>query len=154
MTWRDTAAHSNHRWLLNEAKDIINENIKSQFDDGEITSPYENGSWLDVIQVFDYTKDCWNDNTVNQELFSLIIKIKIYDIPADTARFALKFIASYIINTGSISYWCRPIYSGNLKYVLQRYFPLHKPLNYDYLRYVLNYDILVNQEERIPSTAQ
>lgn len=129
------------RRLLNEAKDIVNHYLKGRFEDGEIKSIYDDGSWLDVIQIFDYTKDCWTDNTVNQELFDLIIKIKLYVDAPFVARAALKFVVSYIIGTESLHWWCRPIYEGNLKYVLQKYFPAHKPLNYDYLRFVLNADL-------------
>lgn len=142
MSWRDTVAHGNHRWLLNEAKDIVNAHLKDRFEDGELQSPYENGSWLDVIQIFDYTRDDWKDTTINQELFDLIIKIKIHVKYDFVARCALQYIAHYLIATRTLSWWCRPVYEGNLKYVLQRYFPLQsKPLNYDYLRYVVNSDL-------------
>lgn len=153
MTWRDTKAYSNHTWLLNEAQELINQCLISQFGRGEITSPYPNGSWLDVIQIFDYTLEYWNENTINQELFDLIIMIKIRNVPAAVAKLALQFIAAYIINTNSIGWWNRDIYRGNLKYVLQKYFPAHKPLNYDYLRYVLNADIVTNKEEITSLTA-
>lgn len=128
-----------HTWLLNDAQSVVNDHLKSRFEKGEITSPYECGSYLDVIQIFDYTLDYWNENTVNQELFDLIIKIKVQVKDAHVARHALKFIAQYIIETNSILWWDKPIYRENLKGIFQRYFPFeHKPMNYDYLRYVIN----------------
>lgn len=130
-----------HAWLLNQAKEIVNEHLKGKYERGEISSPYENGSWLDVIQIFDYERNDWEEHTINNELFFLIIKIKIHVEDDFIARSALKFVAQYIINTESIWWWCRQVYWGNLKYVLQRHFPAHKSLNYDYLRFVLNADL-------------
>ena len=130
-----------HTRLLNEAKEIVNIHLKGKYERGEISSPYENGSWLDIIQIFDYERNDWTEHTINQELFFLIIKIKIYVKDSFVARCALKFIAQYIIETETIHWWNRPVYGGNLKYVLQRHFPAQKPLNYDYLRYVLNTDL-------------
>lgn len=151
MTLRDTAAYSNHTWLLNEAKEIVNEEIKSLYNQGKLSSPYDNGSWLDLIQVFDYTLDFWNGNTINQELFDLIIKIKIYNIRPEVAKEALQYIAHYIINTQTAHWWNRPIYRGNLLYVLGRYYGLNKPLNYDYLRYVINH--IRNENETVVITS-
>lgn len=149
MSWRDTEAYYNHTWLLNNAKDIVNNHLKGQFERGEILSPYDNGSWLDIIQIFDYTRNDWKETTVNQELFDLIIKIKIYVKDDFVARSALKFIVHYLIGTKSLGWWCRPVYEGNLKYVLQRYFPAQKPLNYDYLRYIVNCDLDTGSLETI-----
>ena len=146
---------SNDRELLNEAKKIVNIHLKGLFEEGKLTSPYENGSWLDVIQIFDYSRNDWKEHTINQELFDLIIKIKLYVDDGFVARCALKFIVSYILSTRTLGFWCRPIYEGNLKYVLQKFFPLsHKPLNYDYLRYVFNADLdsgVANEEVAITS---
>jgi hypothetical protein len=128
-----------HTWLLNDAQEIVNEHLKERYEKGELSPLYKYGSYLDVIQIFNYSLEYWNENTINQELFDLIIKIKVQVKDAAVARRALKFIAQYIIETNSILWWDKPIYRENLKGTFQRYFPLeHKPMNYDYLRYVIN----------------
>ena len=125
--------------VLNEAQDIVNEEIKAKYEIGEITSPY--GSWLDVIQVFDYSKEFWKDHTILSELNDLLLLIKIYDVDVKPARDALRLICSFILATETLYYW----YGERHLHLLNRlikYYPLKGTvLNYDYLRYVYNADI-------------
>lgn len=143
MTWRDTKAHSDHRWLLNEAQEIVNAELKERFDRGEIKSSYEifyEPSWLDVIQIFDYTLPYWNQVCINQELRDLICLIEQYDVSIVNAVKALRLISAYILNTETLHYWNYQSNGVQLKRLLAKFYGLNKPLNYDYLRYVLNYD--------------
>lgn len=148
MTWRDTAAYSDHRWLLNEAQEIVNNELKERFDNGEIHSPYEifyETSWLDVIQIFDYTLPCWKQVAINQELRDLISLIDVHDVSTVNATKALRLIAAYIIQTETLHYWNYQSNGVQLKRLLHKFYGLNKPLNYDYLRYILNTKI--TQEE-------
>ena len=143
MTWRDTAAHSDHRWLLNEAQEIVNNELKERFDNGEITSPYEifyETTWLDVIQIFDYTLPYWNQVCINQELRDLISLIDVHNVSVVNATKALRLIAAYILQTETLHYWNYQSNGVQLKRLLAKFYGLNKPLNYDYLRYILNYD--------------
>ena len=129
-----------YSYLLNEAQELVNDELKAKFERGEIESPYgESGSWLDIIQIFDYTLPYWSDNTVLQELDWLLLLIKVYDLRPEAARSALKLICGFILVTETLYFWYeerRP----HLLNRLQKYFPLdNKDLNYDYLRYVYNY---------------
>lgn len=145
---------NNFTYLLDDAQELVNAELKERFEKGEITSPYEifyETSYLDVIQVFNYSLDCWNETAVNQELRDLISLIDVHRISVPVATEALKLIASYIISTQSLHYWNYSTNGVPLKRILHRYFPLEKPLNYDYLRYVLNSDSLTNHKEVSPS---
>lgn len=156
MTWRDTVAHSNHTWLLNEAQNLVNAELKERFEKGEITSPYEifyEPTWLDVIQIFDYTLPYWNDVAINQELRDLIALIYIRNVSEPVAKEALKLISAYILNTETLHYWNYQSNGVHLKRLLRKFYPLDKPLNYDYLRYVLNSNSLINHEEELTSSA-
>ena len=137
--------------VLNEAQSIVNEEIKAKYRCGEISSPYECGSWLDVIQIFDYTKEFWKDHTILSELNELLLLIKIYDIDVKPARDALRLICSFILVTETLYYW----YGERQLHLLNRlwkYYPLdNHVLNYDYLRYVFNADINGANEEVILS---
>lgn len=136
-------------YLLNEAQHIINVEVKYKFEIGKITSPYEifyEPTWLDVVQIFDYELDYWNNIAINQELRSLIHMIEAYNISKENAIAALKRIASYILYTETCHYWNYQSNGVILKRLLQKYFPANKPLNYDYLRFVLNTDY-INQNE-------
>ena len=135
--------------VLNEAQDLVNTEIKLKYEFGEITSIYgENGSYLDVIQIFDYTKDFWKDHLILSEINELLLKIKIYNISPPVAKSALRLICSFIIATNTLHYW-----SGERKLHLYnrllKYFPANKPLNYDYLRFVINQDITITNEEGV-----
>lgn len=137
-----------YSFLLNEAQDIINDGIKAKFEAGEISSPYKNGSWLDVIQIFDYTLPFWSDLTVLAELNNLLILIKIYDLPIASTRKALRLICSFILATETLYYWYGERHYHLLNR-LRKYCPLNNHvLNYDYLRYVYNSDITGSNENR------
>ena len=149
MTWRDTAAHSNHTWLLNEAKELVNAELKERFEKGEIKSSYEifyEPTWLDVIQIFDYTLPYWNDVAINQELRDLISLIDVHNVSKAVATEALRLISAYIIRTETLHYWNYQSNGVQLKRLLAKFYGLNKPLNYDYLRYVLNSDITCKWE--------
>ena len=149
MTWRDTVAHSNHTWLLNEAKELVNAELKERFEKGEIKSPYEifyEPTWLDVIQIFDYTLPYWNDVAINQELRDLISLIDVHNVSKAVATEALRLISAYIIRTETLHYWNYQSNGVQLKRLLAKFYGLNKPLNYDYLRYVLNSDITCKEE--------
>lgn len=127
--------------VLNEAQDIVNEVIKAKYEAGEITSPYECGSWLDVIQIFDYTKEFWKDHLILSELDQLLLLIKIHNIDVEPAREALRLICSFILATETLYYWYGERQLRLLNR-LRKYYPLNNHvLNYDYLRYVYNADI-------------
>ena len=129
-----------YAFLLNEAKEIVNEEIKAKYELGEISSPYECGSHLDVIQIFDYTLQYWHDSTVLSEVNDLLLLIKCYRINIEAAREALKLICSFIIVTETLYYWYGEKHY-HLWNRLREYYPLgNAPLNYDYLRYVYNAD--------------
>jgi hypothetical protein len=149
MTWRDTGAHSNHTGLLNEAQDLVNAELKERFEKGEIKSPYEifyETTWLDVIQIFDYTLPYWNDVAINQELRDLISLIDVHNVSKAVATEALRLISAYIIRTETLHYWNYQSNGVQLKRLLAKFYGLNKPLNYDYLRYVLNSDITCKEE--------
>ena len=137
-----------YTFLLDNAKDLVNAELKERFEKGEIKSPYEifyEPTYLDVIQIFNYSLPYWtSDIPVNQALRDLISLIDVRNISAPVAKEALRLIAAYIINTESIYYW-----SGSngvqLRRLLHKHYGLDKPLNYDYLRYVLNYDIIITK---------
>lgn len=136
-------------YLLNEAQDLVNEELKEQFENGEITSLYEifyETSWLDVIQIFNYELDYWKDHVINYELSQLLGLIRFNDLTNETARTALKLIAAYIYYTETVHIWHKYGYKAQFVGSFGRYFPAHKPINYDYLRYVLNQDIIVNED--------
>lgn len=127
-----------YSFLLNEAQELINDELRSKFRRGEISSPYRNGSWLDVIQVFDYSLPYWEYSTVLTNLDELLLLIKVHDIRSKIAKPALRLICSFILYTETLYYWYgeRRLHLFNR---LQEYFPLEgKELNYDYLRYVYN----------------
>lgn len=128
-------------YLLDDAQELVNTELKERFESGEINSPYEifyEPTYLDVIQIFDYSLDCWNDVAVNQELKHLIHMIENYGISEPVAKAALKLIAGYILHSETCHYWNYQSNGVILKRLLYKYFPAHKPLNYDYLRFVLN----------------
>lgn len=142
-----------YTYLLDEAQELVNAELKERFEKGEITSPYEifyEPTWLDVIQIFNYSLDYWyTDVPINQALRDLLCLIDIKKVSAPVATKALRLIAAYILHTGSIHYWNYQSNGVHLKRLLRKYYPLHKPLNYDYLRYVINSDILITNEEAV-----
>ena len=130
-----------YTYLLDEAQELVNAELKDRFEKGEITSPYEifyETSWLDVIQIFNYSLDYWNDVAVNQELRDLICLIEVHNVSETVAKTALKLIAAYILQTETCHYWNYQSNGVILKRLLHKYFPANKPLNYDYLRLVIN----------------
>lgn len=137
-------------YLLNEAQELVNAELKERFEKGEIKSPYEifyEPSWLDVIQIFDYELDYWNETCINQELRDLIQLIET--VSEKVAVPALKLISAYILNTSTCHYWNYQSNGVILKRLLRKYFPANKPLNYDYLRYVLNFNLLKQNEAEL-----
>lgn len=133
-------------YLLNEAKDLVNLELKQRFENGEITSPFEifyEPTWLDVVQIFDYELDCWNETCINQELRDLIHLIEAYEVSNQIAIQSLQLIATYILYSETCHYWNYQTNGVILKRLLRKYFPSNKPLNYDYLRLILNtkYDV-------------
>ena len=144
-----------NRHLLTQAQKIVNAELKERFEKGEISSPYEifyEPTWLDVVHRFNFELDCWADHTINSEISVLLGKIRQYHVTNETARTALKYIAAYIILTESIVVWTRLGYHAQLKYCLDKYYGLNKPLNYDYLRYVLN-ELPVGNEKLVVVTS-
>ena len=136
--------------LLDEAQELVNAELKDRFEKGEITSPYEifyETSYLDVIQIFNYSLDYWNDVAVNQELRDLICLIEVHNVSEAVAKTALKLIAAYILHTETCHYWNYQSNGVILKRLLHKHFPAHKPLNYDYLRLVINTDICITNEK-------
>lgn len=136
--------------LLNRAQELVNGELKERFEKGEITSPYEifyEPTWLDVVQIFDYELDCWNETAIHQELRYLIHLTET--VSEKVAVPALQLISAYILNTETCHYWNYPYNGVILKRLLKKYFPANKPLNYDYLRYVLNFDLFQNKEELV-----
>ena len=142
-------------YLLNEAQELVNAELKQRFENGEIKSLYEifyKPTYLDVIQIFDYELDYWNETCINQELRDLVHLIDNHNVSERIAVPALKLISAYILYTGTCHYWnCRS--NGIiLKRLLHKFFPANKPLNYDYLRLVLNSELVIrNEAELIPS---
>lgn len=137
-------------YLLNEAQELVNAELKERFEKGEITSPYEifyEPTYLDVIQIFDYELDCWNETCINQELRDLIQLIEC--VSEEVAVKALKLISAYILYTKTCHYWNYQSNGVILKRLLKKYFPANKPLNYDYLRYVLNFNLLKQNEAEL-----
>ena len=139
-------SYNQYTHLLDEAQELVNAELKERFEKGEITSPYEifyEPTYLDVIQIFNYSLDCWKtDVPINQELRDLIHLIDAYNVSAETAVPALKLIAAYILHTETCHYWNYRSNGVILKRLLQRFFPAKKPLNYDYLRLVINKEVL------------
>ena len=139
-----------HCYLLNEAQELVNAELKQKFEQGEITSPWElfyEPTWLDVVQIFDYTHDFWNESTINWELSCLLGLIRFNDLSNETAENALRLIAAYIIQTESCHVWNTYGYKAQFIGSFGKYFPANKPINYDYLRYVLNSDIISIRNE-------
>ena len=137
-----------YTYLLNEAKDLVNAELKEKFEAGEITpacSIFYEPTWLDVIQVFDYTKDFWQDHVINYELSCLLGLIRAHDISNETARPALRLIAAYILHTESAHVWNKYGYKAQFIGSFGKYYPANKPINYDYLRYVINQDIVISR---------
>ena len=131
-----------YTFLLDEAQELVNAELKERFEKREINSPYEifyEPTYLDVIQIFNYSLDYWeSDVPINQELRELIHLIDGYNVSAETAVPALKLIATYIIHTETCHYWNHQSNGVILKRLLHKFFPAEKPLNYDYLRLVIN----------------
>lgn len=142
-------------YLLDNAQELVNAELKERFEKGEITSPYEifyETTWLDVVQIFNYSLDYWyTDVPINQALRDLLCLIDIHNISAPVASKALRLIAAYILHTGSIHYWNYQSNGVHLKRLLRRHYPLNKPLNYDYLRYIINSDITIVEKEAVIS---
>ena len=143
-------SYNQYTYLLDEAQELVNAELKERFEKGEITSPYEifyETTYLDVIQIFCYSLDCWTtDVPINQELRSLISLIELHDVSRDVAVPALRLVSAYILNSESLHYWNRQSNGVVFKRLLHKFFPANKPLNYDYLRLVINSDILVTNE--------
>lgn len=136
--------------LLNRAQELVNGELKERFEKGEITSPYEifyEPTWLDVVQIFDYELDYWNETAIHQELMDLIHLTET--VSEKVAVPALHLISAYILNTETCHYWNYQSNGVILKRLLRKYFPANKPLNYDYLRYVLNFDLLNQNKEEL-----
>jgi len=144
-----------YTYLLNEAQELINSELKRLFEAGEITpacSIFYEPSWLDVVQIFDYSKDFWQDHVINYELSCLLNLIRVNPIPNETARKSLRLIAAYIIHTETIHIWHKYGYKAQFIGSFSKYYPANKPINYDYLRYVINQDI-VNANEEVVITS-
>ena len=139
-------------YLLDDAQELVNTELKQRFENGEISSPYEifyEPTWLDVVQRFCYSLDYWRtDVPINQELRDLLCLIDIHDISAPVATKALRLISAYILHTESLHYWNRQGNGVHLKRLLRKFYGLNKPLNYDYLRYVINFDVR-NENEKV-----
>lgn len=149
MSWRDTKAYCQHNWLLNKAKDIINDELIEKVKAGEIEAPYgHKDDWLNVIHLCNY-EQLYTVEVCTSYAINLIFHIRFHNLSVETSREALTYICSYINATNSIYLWNRDGYRFNLRYCLRKYFGITKPLNYDTLRYVLNYDLLGNENEEV-----
>ena len=149
MSWRDTQAYIQHNWLLNEAKEVINAELKAKVEAGEIEASYgRKDDWLNVIHLCNYEM-LRSVDVCTQYARDMVILMRIHNLSSETCRTALTYICSYINATNSVYLWNRDGYRFNLRYCLWKYFGIKKPLNYDTLRYVLNYDLIGNENEEV-----
>ena len=125
-------------YLLSEAQDLINDELKLKVENGEIEASYGNkDDWLNVISLTPF-KYIYNIHAITMYALDLIILMKIHNLSKETSREALRLISAFIIATESIYLWNRDGFRGNFNLVLFKYFGVKKPLNYDKLRLVLN----------------
>ena len=129
-----------HTWLLNEARDIINEELKEKFEREEIRSPWEifyKPTYLDVIYLLNFN-DIETEDVTAMYIRDLIMLLKIHKLSDYAGVKALKCICAYINNTNTCHLWNRKDYKYHFKVVLNHYFGYEKPINYDYMRLVIN----------------
>jgi hypothetical protein len=84
--------------------------LKTRFENGDITSPYEifyEPTWLDVIQIFDYELDYWNETCINQELrdlgFKMLIPVHdeiIAECPVENSARCAELMSQCMLNAG------------------------------------------------------
>ena len=131
---------NSHTWLLNEARDAINEDLKEKFERGEIHSPWEifyEPSWLDVVYLLNFN-DIESEEVTAMYILDLIMLLKIHKLSDYTGVKALKCICGYINNTDTCHLWNRKGFKYHFQVVLNHYFGYEKPINYDYMRLVIN----------------
>lgn len=125
-------------YLLSEAQDLINDELKLKVETGEIEASYGNkDDWLNVISLTPF-KYIYNIHAITMYALDLIILMKIHNLSSETSREALRYISAFIIETNSCYLWNREVFQGNFNMMIYKYFGIRKPLNYDKLRLVLN----------------